>query len=95
MKHLLFRAFGAALVLASATAAIAAEQAGDPQAGFEYAHTYCATCHGISEEKSPLPEATRFRLVADRPGMTARLCKSGCKPRIPRCPTSSLRRKTC
>ena len=44
MKHLLFRAFGAALVLASATAAIAAEQAGDPQAGFEYAHTYCATC---------------------------------------------------
>ena len=44
MKHLLFRAFGAALVLASATAAIAAEQAGDPQAGFEYAHAYCATC---------------------------------------------------
>ena len=32
---------------------------------------YCATCHGISEEKSPLPEATRFRIVADRPGMTA------------------------
>lgn len=44
MKNLLFRAFGAALVLTSATAAIAAEQAGDPQAGFEYAHTYCATC---------------------------------------------------
>jgi len=71
MKHWLFGAFGAALVLTSATAAVAAEQAGDPQAGFEYAHTYCATCHGISEENSPLPEATRFRLVADRPGMTA------------------------
>ena len=34
MKHLLFRAFGAALVLASATAAIAAEQAGDPPGRF-------------------------------------------------------------
>ena len=68
MKHLLLGALGAALVLASATAAIAAEEAGDPQAGFEYAHTYCATCHGISEEKSPLPEAPRFRHVADRPG---------------------------
>ncbi len=71
LKRLLFGVFGAAFVLTSATAAVAAEQAGDPQAGFEYAHTYCATCHGISEENSPLPEATRFRLVADRPGMTA------------------------
>ena len=35
MKHLLLRAFGAALALGCATAAIAAEQAGDPQAGFE------------------------------------------------------------
>jgi mono/diheme cytochrome c family protein len=71
MKHLLFGAFGAALVLGCAASAIAAEEAGDPQAGFEYAHTYCANCHGISEEKSPLREATRFRIVADRPGMTA------------------------
>ena len=52
MKHLLFGALGAALMLTSAAVAIAAEQAGDPQAGFEYAHTYCATCHGISEEKA-------------------------------------------
>lgn len=71
MKHLLLGTLGAALVLTSATAAIAAEEAGDPQAGFEYAYTYCANCHGISEEKSPLPEATRFRIVADRPGITA------------------------
>jgi mono/diheme cytochrome c family protein len=71
MNHLLLGTLGAGLMLASATSAIAAEEAGDPQAGFEYAHTYCATCHGISEERSPLPEATRFRSVADRPGITA------------------------
>jgi mono/diheme cytochrome c family protein len=48
-----------------------AEEPADPQAGFEYAQTYCATCHGISEEKSPLPQAPRFRHVADTTGMTA------------------------
>jgi mono/diheme cytochrome c family protein len=71
MKHLLLATLGAAFVLTSATAVIAAEKEGDPQAGFEYAHTYCATCHGISEEKSPLPQAPRFRHVADTTGMTA------------------------
>ena len=48
----------------------AAEHPGDPQAGFEYAKQVCSSCHGISAEPSPLPEATRFREVADRPGMT-------------------------
>jgi mono/diheme cytochrome c family protein len=71
MKHLLLATLGAAFVLTSATAVVAAEQEGDPQAGFEYAHPYCATCHGISEEKSPLPQAPRFRHVADTTGMTA------------------------
>lgn len=71
MKHLVLAALGTALVLASATSVFAAEEKGDPQAGFEYAHTYCATCHGISEEQSPLPEAPRFRHVADTTGMTA------------------------
>jgi len=71
MKHLLLATLGAAFVLTSATAVIAAEKEGDPQAGFEYAHAYCATCHGISEEKSPLPQAPRFRHVADTTGMTA------------------------
>jgi mono/diheme cytochrome c family protein len=47
-----------------------AEQVGDPQAGFEYAKQVCASCHGISEEPSPLPQATRFREIADTPGMT-------------------------
>jgi hypothetical protein len=45
--------------------------AGDPQVGFDRAHTYCATFHGISEEKLPLPQAPRFRNVADQPGLTA------------------------
>ena len=72
MKHLLlFGALGAGLMLGCATVAIAADEVADPQAGFEYAYTYCATCHGISEEKSPLPEAPRFRHVADTSGMTA------------------------
>lgn len=47
-----------------------AEHPGDPQAGYEYAARVCSTCHGISEEPSPMPEATRFREVADQPGMT-------------------------
>jgi cytochrome c2 len=43
---------------------------GDPQAGFEYAHTVCAACHAISEEKSPNPKAPRFKDVANTSGMT-------------------------
>ena len=58
------------LTLASGAVAFAAADVGDPQAGFEYAKEYCSPCHGISAEKSPLPKATRFREVADRPGVT-------------------------
>ena len=47
-----------------------AERVGDPQAGYTYAKEVCSTCHGISAEKSPLPQATRFREIADRPGIT-------------------------
>lgn len=67
MKALLLNSV---ITLATALGAVAAEDAGDPQAGFEYAKQVCSVCHGISEEKSPLPKATRFREVADRPGMT-------------------------
>jgi len=56
------------LLIVSGTAL--AEQVGDPQAGFTYAKEVCSKCHGISEEKSPVPKATRFRDVADRPGIT-------------------------
>jgi mono/diheme cytochrome c family protein len=58
------------VALAAATSARAAEDVGDPQAGFEYAKEVCSACHAISAEKSPMPKATRFREVADRPGIT-------------------------
>jgi mono/diheme cytochrome c family protein len=58
------------LLLLATPPALAAEDVGDPQAGFEYAKTYCSGCHGISAEQSPVPKATRFREVADRPGVT-------------------------
>ena len=58
------------VALAVATSARAAEAVGDPQAGFEYAKEICSACHGIPAENSPLPKATRFRKIADRPGVT-------------------------
>jgi mono/diheme cytochrome c family protein len=67
MRPLLLSIVLAAVPFASA---LAAEDVGDPQAGFEYARDVCSGCHAISAEKSPLPKATRFREVADRPGMT-------------------------
>jgi mono/diheme cytochrome c family protein len=48
-----FAALSAGIVLAAVSAVASAEEPADPQAGFEYAQTYCATCHGNSEEKSP------------------------------------------
>jgi mono/diheme cytochrome c family protein len=66
------RLFLVSFILAFATTPVvlATDDVGDPQDGFEYAKTYCSSCHGISAEKSPLPKATRFREVADRPGVT-------------------------
>ena len=58
------------LAASAAASALAAEEVGDPQAGFEYAKSICSACHGISAERSPMPKATRFREVADRPGIT-------------------------
>jgi hypothetical protein len=43
---------------------------GDPQAGFEYAHSVCRACHAVSQEPSPVPTAPRFRDIANTPGMT-------------------------
>jgi mono/diheme cytochrome c family protein len=67
MRPFLMSAVMTALALPSVAAA---EQIGDPQAGYDYANRVCSTCHGISAEPSPIPKATRFREVADRPGMT-------------------------
>src|SRR5262245_31942838 len=62
----LFAALSTGMVFATASWVAAAEEPADPQAGFEHAQTYCATCHAISEEKSPLPQAPRFRTMAAR-----------------------------
>jgi mono/diheme cytochrome c family protein len=62
--------FSLALAVLGTAGVLAAEDVGDPQAGFEYAKNVCSGCHGISAEESPVPKATRFREVADRPGMT-------------------------
>jgi mono/diheme cytochrome c family protein len=59
-----------AVAVSTGTVALAATEVGDPQAGYAYARNVCSGCHGISAEASPVPEATRFREVADRPGMT-------------------------
>ena len=67
MRPLLVGAVIAALGVPSLAAA---ERPGDPQAGYEYAKSVCSGCHGISAEPSPMPKATRFREVSDRPGMT-------------------------
>jgi mono/diheme cytochrome c family protein len=61
---------GAVIAALGVPGAAAAEHPGDPQAGYEYAKKVCSGCHGISAEPSPVPKATRFREVADRPGMT-------------------------
>jgi len=45
---------------------------GDPQAGLAYAKEVCANCHSVSTGKSPEPEATAFREIADVPGMSAK-----------------------
>ena len=69
MKHLL-AALGVGIVLAAASGVASAEVLGDPQAGFEYAQTYCATCHGIRKNRLCL-RPLDFRNVADQPGITA------------------------
>jgi mono/diheme cytochrome c family protein len=43
---------------------------GDPQAGFDYVHSTCASCHAVGEEKSPNPKAPSFKEAANSPGMT-------------------------
>ena len=59
---------GAVIILA---ARAKAEDIDNAQAGYTYAQAYCAKCHGISGEPSPLPQAPRFKIVAEQPGITA------------------------
>jgi mono/diheme cytochrome c family protein len=53
-------------------APVAAQEAGEPQAGAAYAKQYCANCHAIADEHtSPEHTAPRFKDVANTSGMTA------------------------
>ena len=70
MKSLLLAMLGASIVLAAASGA-SADELGKSQAGFVYAKQFCSKCHGISGEKSPLPQAPRFKDVAEQRGMTS------------------------
>jgi cytochrome c len=68
MKPLLL---GTIIVLATATAAAAADELSKSQAGHVYAETYCSKCHSIGAGPSPLEQAPRFKDVAEQPGVTA------------------------
>jgi mono/diheme cytochrome c family protein len=61
----------AIIVLATATAAAAADDLSRSQAGHVYAETYCSKCHGIGAGPSPLAQAPRFKDVAEQSGVTA------------------------
>src|SRR4029079_4577270 len=56
----------------AALSSVAAQEAGEPQAGAVYAKQYCAKCHAIADEDtSPEHTAPRFKDVANTSGMTA------------------------
>jgi mono/diheme cytochrome c family protein len=84
-----------ATALATTWGAWAAEDVGDPQAGFDYAKQVCSVCHAISAEQSPNPKAPRFREVADTQGKPEPRSECGWRPRIRPCQTSSSRKTTC
>jgi mono/diheme cytochrome c family protein len=60
------------ILLFGALSSVAAQEAGEPQAGAAYAKQYCAKCHAIADE-DPSPEHTAppFKDVANISGMTA------------------------
>jgi mono/diheme cytochrome c family protein len=68
MKPLLL---GTAMMLVTATAVAAADDLSKSQAGHAYAETYCSKCHSLGAGPSPLPQAPRFKEVAEHPGITA------------------------
>lgn len=59
-------------VLLLSVIAAAAQEIGNPRTGLSYAQKNCAECHAVlaSQEASPNPKATPFKVVANTPGMT-------------------------
>ncbi len=92
MKHLLL----SSTILFTASTGLMAEEieTGDVQAGFAYAKEVCANCHAIvSNETSPVPEATAFDEIANRPGMSAKALLVWMQTRHPTMPNITLERE--
>jgi mono/diheme cytochrome c family protein len=66
---------------------------GDSQAGLEYAKEVCANCHGISNAKSPVPEATAFAEIANETGMSAKALLVWMQTLHPTMPNITLERE--
>ena len=73
LAHMKYLLLSSTIFLAANTGLMAEDiKTGDPQAGLTYATETCSACHGISDEKSSVPEATPFKKVAQVPGMNAK-----------------------
>jgi mono/diheme cytochrome c family protein len=60
------------LLLSAVMVASEAQEVGEPLVGQAFAQKVCAECHAVlgSQENSPNPKATPFKVVANTPGMT-------------------------
>ena len=61
------------VLVAVATAAVHAQEIGQPQKGRELAQQLCAECHAVrkNQDASPNPSAPRFATIAAVPGMSS------------------------
>ena len=62
----------AGLGLVALTGSVAAQTAGDPRKGAEFAQAACYQCHAVGklQDRSPNPDAPSFRRIAADPRMT-------------------------
>jgi len=91
----LFTALSAGIVLVAVSGVLLRKSPPTRKQVSNMRKTYCATCHSISEEKSPLPQAPRFRHVADTTGMTATALQVWMQTSHPTMPNIIVRRATC
>jgi mono/diheme cytochrome c family protein len=92
MKHLLL---GSTILLTACTGLMAEEiEVGDAQVGFAYAKEVCANCHAIvSNETSPVPEATAFNEIANTPEMSVKALLVWMQTQHPTMPNITLERE--
>jgi hypothetical protein len=91
MKQLLL---GSIILLTASTGLMAEEiEIGDAQAGFVYAKEVRANCHAVvSNETSPVPEATTFDEIANMPEMSAKALLVWMQTQHPTMPNITLER---